>query len=217
MSSTTTTGRAGRGTMQSALTTLADLHQAPVLGGEDVTCATGFQPLDDVLSGGVRPGELLLIGGKPGVGKTIACLQWARAMARQGHAAMYVCYEHDQVTLVARLLSCELGEAARAAGRHFDFRLEELNARLRDVAAGTLTLREALDSDPLLGEAERRLVVYADRLVLLLGSGTRTDVATIADGLADFDGAPAVLFVDYVQKVPVAPDPPTEGERVRRV
>ena len=71
---------------------------------------TGFDPLDEVLGGGIRPGEVVLLGGKPGVGKTIACLQAARAMAQQGVAVVYLCYEHDDVTLLTRLLSCELGE-----------------------------------------------------------------------------------------------------------
>ncbi len=39
---------------------------------------TGFTPLDDVLNGGLRPGELLVIGGPFGVGKTIWGLQVAR-------------------------------------------------------------------------------------------------------------------------------------------
>ena len=103
---------------------------------------TGFEPLDELLAGGIRPGELMLLGGKPGVGKTIACLQAARAMARQGVVVVYLCYEHDDVTLLTRLLSCELGEIvstepAALAGTG------ELQARLRDVAAGTITLTEA--------------------------------------------------------------------------
>ena len=104
-----------------------------------------------------------------------------------------------------------------AEGRHFDLRLDELQGRLRDVAAGTLTLREALDSDPLLGEAERRMAAYADRLVLFQGSGGRTDVAAAGDAVSRFAGEPCVLFVDYVQKVPVRPDGISEGERVGRV
>src|SRR5262245_47803044 len=164
-STPTTNGRARPGEMRTALTTLAQLHEATIDGPFDSSCATGFRPLDDVLSG-VRPGEVLLVGGKPGVGKTIACLQWARNMARQGVVAVYICYEHDPVTLVARLLACELGEVAHAAGRHLDLGVEELQGRLRDVAAGVLTLREALDSDPMLAEAEREFVAYADRLVL---------------------------------------------------
>src|SRR5690606_26831729 len=164
---------------------------------------TGFVPLDDVLSGGMRPGELVLVGGKPGIGKTVACLQWARAMAQRGIVAVYLCYEHDPVTLLARVLSCELREAALAAGRHHDPGLDELQGRLRDVAAGALTLRVALVSDPLLGEAERRLAAYADRLVLFQGSGTHTDVVAAADAVSRFAGEPVALFVDYVQKVPV--------------
>jgi replicative DNA helicase len=203
--------------MQSALSTLAELHEALADGPFDSTCATGFRPLDEVLSGGVRPGEVLLVGGKPGVGKTIACLQWARAMARQGVVSIYLCYEHDPVTLLARLLACELGEVALAAGRHLDLGIEELQARLRDVAAGILTLREALDSDPLLGEAERRFVEYADRLVLFQGSGVRTNVPSIGDALSRYTGEPIALFVDYVQKVPVVPEVATESERVSRV
>ena len=38
---------------------------------------TGFTPLDDILNGGIRPGELLMLGGPFGVGKTIWALQAA--------------------------------------------------------------------------------------------------------------------------------------------
>lgn len=217
MATPMTLGHLGRGEMRSALSTLAELHQALPVDPGASTRATGYSPLDDVLAGGTRPGELLLVGGKPGVGKTIACLQWARAMAQRGIVAVYLCYEHDPVTLLARVLSCELREAALAVGRYHDLGLDELQGRLRDVAAGTLTLREALDSDPLLVEAERRLAAYADRLVLFQGSGTRTDVSAADDAMSRFAAEPAVLFVDYVQKVPVLPDVTTESERVSRV
>src|SRR5262245_44662245 len=221
MSSTTTTtsnhGRARRGEMRSALTTLAELHETTSDGPYDSSCATGFRPLDEVLSGGVRPGEVLLVGGKPGVGKTVACLQWARNMARHGIVAVYLCYEHDPATLLTRLLACELGEVARAAGRQRDLAVEELLGRLRDVAAGVLTLREALDSDELLAEAERQFIAYADRLILFQGSGTGTNVPAIGDALSRYTGEPVVLFVDYVQKVPVVPVSAPESERVSRV
>src|SRR5688572_15358599 len=44
--------------------------------------STGFVPLDDVLNGGLRPGELLIVGGPFGVGKTIFGLQVARNVVR---------------------------------------------------------------------------------------------------------------------------------------
>ena len=56
---------------------------------------TGFAPLDDVLHGGIRAQDLVLLGGRPGIGKTVASLQWARWMAMQGQTAIYVCYEHS--------------------------------------------------------------------------------------------------------------------------
>ena len=48
---------------------------------------TGFKPLDDVLNGGMRQGELLMIGGGFGVGKTIWALQVARNAVRNDPAA----------------------------------------------------------------------------------------------------------------------------------
>src|SRR5512135_3909255 len=59
---------------------------------------TGFTPLDEVLNGGIRPGELLMIGGAFGVGKTIWALQVARNAVLNDPSvhALYICYEHDR-------------------------------------------------------------------------------------------------------------------------
>jgi replicative DNA helicase len=203
--------------VRSALATLAELHQQTEPAQHAVQ-PTGFDRLDDTLAGGIRQGEIVLLGGKPGVGKTIACLQWARAMAMRGVVAVYLCYEHDEVTLLTRLLSCELGEMlASASPGATSMRHDELQARIRDVAAGAITLREALESDPMLQQAHRRLAAYADRLVLVTGSGAHTDVNAIRDVTRTFEGQPTALFVDYVQKVPVFPSIPRETERVGRV
>src|SRR5688572_9298938 len=87
---------------RSALGTLVDLHDAELQVPRPTPFATGFHPLDEVLSGGLRSGDLLLMGGKPGQGKTIAALQWARHIARTQHTAIFCCYEHDEVTLLTR-------------------------------------------------------------------------------------------------------------------
>ena len=78
------------------------------------TFPTEFTPLDDVLGGGFRAQELVLLGGRPGVGKTIAALQWARSFAMQGRTALYVCYEHSPQVLLGRLFGLELGSLVRA-------------------------------------------------------------------------------------------------------
>jgi len=71
--------------------------------------ATGFDVLDVVLNGGLHRGELTLIGGAQGVGKTILALQIARNVARMYSdvSALYICYEHDQGHMLGRLLCME--------------------------------------------------------------------------------------------------------------
>ncbi|HEU5424261.1 MAG TPA: DnaB-like helicase C-terminal domain-containing protein, partial [Nitrolancea sp.] len=65
------------------------------------------------------------------------------------------------------------------------------------------------------------LNAYADRLLLLRGSGVYTDLAALAAELVTLrdegGSAPCVLFLDYLQKVPVNPEPANETERVTRV
>lgn len=205
-------GALGRGAA-SALTTLGDVEQAPL---RPAACPTGFSPLDAVLGGGIGPGDFVLLGGKPGQGKTITALQWAANVAAAGHVAVYACYEHDRTALLARLLACQLGEEAARAGCLDEFRLEGLRAGLRAVAVGNQALRPLLDSDILLGRAEAAVRSYGDRLVLVAASGNTTDVGALAALMAGARGR-AVLFVDYLQKVPVRPDPSSEAERVTRV
>ena len=202
--------------VRSALATLADLSRRTGRRARSAVFTTGFDPLDEVLGGGVQPGEVLLFGGKPGVGKTVACLQSARAMAQNGIVVLYLCYEHDDITLLTRLLSCELGEIIGATPA-VTVGSDERQARLRDVAAGALSLAEALDADPLLDEALRRVTAYADRLIFVTGSAARMDITAIGEITRRYEGQPLALFVDYLQKVPVYPAVPVESERVGRV
>src|SRR5207249_1021390 len=70
-----------------------------------VPISTHFDPFDAVLGGGIRSGDLILVGGMPGVGKTVVTLQWARNMAISGETAIYACYEHEESALLGRLLA----------------------------------------------------------------------------------------------------------------
>ena len=74
---------------------------------------SGFHPLDTFLSGGFLPQDMVILGGKPGTGKTIAMLQWARGIAISGHNAAVISYDHGERSMLGRLLALELGEAAR--------------------------------------------------------------------------------------------------------
>src|SRR5258705_12187157 len=70
---------------RSALDVLVELNDKVTTGkaGEDQAVPLGFTPLDKTIGTGLRAGELLLIGGAQGTGKTTMALQMARNVASQ--------------------------------------------------------------------------------------------------------------------------------------
>jgi replicative DNA helicase len=191
---------------------LADAHPRPA-ATRATYLPTGFEPLDDVLRGGLRAQDLVLIGGRPGIGKTVVALQWARWMAMHGRTAIYVCYEHSPRALLARLLVMELGSLARPdeAGA-----LARLRPLAQEVALGAAPVN-ALTADPLGEEAYHRVEQYGTRLHLVQGSGLCTGTVELAHVVAEHRSGPTALFVDYLQKVPTAGGVATEDERTTRL
>ncbi|MCJ7712113.1 MAG: DnaB-like helicase C-terminal domain-containing protein, partial [Chloroflexi bacterium] len=95
---------------RSAIEVLVDLNDKVTGGrvGEYQPVPLGFTPLDKTIGGGMRAGELLLIGGAQGTGKTTMALQMARNVASGGQAnVLYVCFEHDELYLLNRLIAAE--------------------------------------------------------------------------------------------------------------
>ena len=95
---------------RSALDVLVDLNDKIVSGNlaEYQPIPLGFTPLDKTIGGGLRPGELLLIGGAQGTGKTTMALQMARNVASGGQAnVLYICFEHEEQYLLNRLIALE--------------------------------------------------------------------------------------------------------------
>jgi replicative DNA helicase len=186
--------------------TLSDLL-ARALGGESVSARagharipTGFGVLDQALGGALHVGDLLVLGGLPGSGKTIATLQWARNMAEAGNAVLYLCYEHDAASLLGRLLALEIGSIEARPDA-------EMAAAV--AAAVAYTTDGAGDPDsrvlehPLVGAATLRMHTYADRLVLA-EAGADHDLNHIVARVAA--GAFDVVVVDYLQKIPSTTD-----------
>ena len=199
-------------TVTGALSALdTGLHERTALGVR--TAPTGFEVLDDVLGGGLHAGELILLGGPPGVGKTICALQWARNLARRGHRAVFVCYEHDNSTLLMRLLALEAGEAGgdETLGRVVERALiagDSAGTGLRDVLSHTERGVDALEA----------VESYGDDLVLVSASGSHTTVDELRNVIEPHVSPDrvTVLFVDYLQKIPMHPEPATESEKVTR-
>ena len=173
---------------------------------------TGFHPLDEALDGGLRAHDLTLVGGAPGVGKTVAMLQWARHMALGGTKVMYVCYEHDETDLLARLLQMELGYVDSTV----DVPIDRLRTAAAQAVSGQRSMRDALDDQELVAAAHERVATYAENLWLIRGSGSRTTIGEMRRLVVENGNGHNALFVDYLQKVP-ADRPLDEDEQVRYV
>jgi replicative DNA helicase len=177
---------------------------------------TGFQPLDGVLGGGLEPGGLTVLGGAPGRGKTVAAIQWARQAAIDGAQSIYVCFEHPERTLLARLLATEVGQIVEDRGPLEAVRSEDIRARLKALAVGECGIGELASADALLAEALELTFAYSDRILLMSESSRGTGVEPFIDLIAEHGSDRTVLFVDYLQKIGTHSADLSDEDQVRR-
>ena len=208
---------------RSALDVLVDLNDRVVSGklGEYQPVPLGFTPLDKTIGGGLRPGELLLIGGAQGTGKTTMALQIARNVAASGQASvLYLCFEHDEAYLLNRLIALEsaLVHMPQKAGaiKITDVRKEILGTWSADGADAP-----NLANNPRLRPALDRIARYGQNLFLLRGSATASTISNIRALVQQHRELAGdrrlMVIVDYLQKVPQFPESTTEAEKVTYV
>lgn len=174
--------------------------------------STGFEPLDSVLDGGFLPGEVILLGGQPGTGKTICALQWARNICVRGRRVTFACFEHDEPTLMYRLLVQEM--ASQTAMTDATTRIQARSV-IRDLMLGVIDLPRAVSQSPLINVALEKAELYAPKLQLLRASTQYTTPDELElTTLAHLEPG-GVLVVDYLQKLPV-PGVNNVEERVYR-
>jgi hypothetical protein len=130
---------------------------------------TGFEPLDDILNGGLRRGDLLVIGGSYGVGKTIFGLQVARNVVRAqpDTRAIYICYEHSRDHLMQRLMcleSAERGDGDEALNLR---RLGQMSVDLPEGVGLISRLQSIARYRPVI----ETMADYGKRLMLVKASG----------------------------------------------
>jgi len=184
--------------------------------------ATGFVPLDKTIGGGLRPGELMLIGGAQGAGKTTLALQMARNAAASGQATiLYVCFEHEEEYLIQRMIAMEsaLAHLPQKSGavKIQDVKKEVVGSYTASAETGT---RAKLGSNPRLRPSLERIARYGTNLFLMRGTATASTIDNLRELVAEHRGEDErrlVLFVDYLQKVPVIPEPADEAEKVTRI
>ncbi len=177
----------------------------------------GFAGLDRALGGGLRPGDLMLIGGAQGTGKTTLALQMARNLAASGTTSvLYVCFEHDEEYLLNRLIAME-SVLPYLPSTEGGIRLTDVQREIVLPAGPGLPPIDPR-ANPNLRPALERIAAYGPRLFLMRGSPTATTVAEMHRLVADFRASTGddrlVVVVDYLQKVPAFPDPGSEAEKV---
>lgn len=171
--------------------------------------ATGFIPLDAHLQGGLQAGDLVLLAGSQGTGKTTLSLQVARNVCAAGGSAVVVCYEHTPAQLLERVLVLE---AALAAGFAAPTQ-EEVRSRLARGGGGSVA--SALSDLPGMAGAVAAVSDYGGRLQLVPARGDTTGLDEIR-ALARSSDEPSLIVVDYLQKV-FARDTDDEDVRVARI
>lgn len=177
---------------------------------------TGFHPLDTYLSGGLRAGELTLLGGPQGLGKTTMALQMLRNVVVSGGTGLYFSFEHDPATVLERFVAIE------AAARHgIDaVPLRRVREAMESLDGHTGRLVDRLASTPGGAEAVDAVEKYASRLHIHRASSGVTDLAAIKNAVNTViaeSGMPPVVVVDYLQKVPVLDHPLSEEDRITTV
>jgi len=209
---------------RSALDVLVDLNDKVTTGniGEYQPVPLGFTPLDKTIGTGLRAGELLLIGGAQGTGKTTMALQMARNIASGGQAnVLYLCFEHDEQYLLNRLIAMESALAhlphKTGAIKIQDVRKEILGTWMAEGQASG----PQLASNPRLRPSLDRIARYGQNLFLLRGSQTASTIENIRKLVQQHRALSGdrrlIVMVDYLQKVPQVPEPENETEKVTYV
>jgi len=184
---------------------------------------TGFDQLDYWTGNGIRQGELMLLGGAPGAGKTTFCLQMARNIASSGQAnVLYACYEHPAEYVLDRLLIQETIDPA-TPGAVSGISLDEFQGLLAEAVRRNpqASPYETLRTHPVVASAAGEMDRYASRFHLVANAARKNDLGTLRALVTEYRAKsrePLVLFVDYLQKVePGVGDQRTEDERVTEV
>ena len=173
---------------------------------------TGFDALDTALTGGFRSGELVLIGGPQGLGKTAMALQMLRNAVAANRSAVLFTYEHDAHSILERLIAIEAGAIKGIEG----VGLTKIRAGFEARHSRARSMRERFAETIGGAEAVEALESYAQRLHVHTSSGMHTTLDAIRTAVAEVvesDGRPPLVLVDYLQKVPV-PGVTNEEDRI---
>lgn len=145
--------------------------------GKSDAVSTGLEGIDNIVSGGFRPGELVVLAARPSMGKSALALGIARSVAKQGLPVVVLTMEDSEQMLISRQVA--------AAGR---WNLADL--RRPDRAREGMWTAVARAADEL-----ANLPLYVDDQPAL----GLVDVRTKALQVKRKAGGLGMVMVDYLQ------------------
>lgn len=83
-----------------------------ICAGESKRQPTGFYDLDEILNGGLAPGNLILLAGRPSMGKTAFAVNIAQNLVEKGKSALIFSLEMGKDELIQRVLAANSGVPA---------------------------------------------------------------------------------------------------------
>lgn len=191
-------GNSGPILMGDSIAAWFENKQRMLTEGPDMYITTGFPDIDERM-GGLRPGELMIIAGRPATGKTQFSLQIAEHNARRNKKVHYVSLEMMSDQMVNRMVSRQGVHAGKLRNLHKQLDPEGVLVEATEAATkiSTLPIYTDYSSDDLgaisaharrMKRRENTSVLIVDYLQLVgddNGSGrNRTEeVARISRGL----------------------------------
>lgn len=149
--------------------------------GEVAGIQTGLDKLDLMLPGGMKPGNLVIVAGRPGMGKTALALQFAIGTAQTGTTALVLSMEMSEGELTERMVA-NVGRVpleaviAGTTGGEIGDRIEGAIACLRDLPLliddqGGLTLFDVAAKARSVRRKHGLGLLMVDYLQLMTGEG----------------------------------------------
>ena len=162
--------------------------------------SSGFAYLDTILGGGLIPGRLMVLGGRPGMGKSALALNMAVKAAGKGAVVLYISLEMTVKELTKRALGMLSGVDPYQAQQEKEKAMERIEEAGKTLAPRKLYFRDGGDSSlsSVLGAARRvrakegRLdLIVIDYVGLMRTERTKTstrqqEIAEISRGLKRF-------------------------------
>lgn len=169
---------------------------------------TGFDPLDNMLGGGLRRGELTILGGVSSSGKTALAMQIVDHAAAEGLDCIVFSSEMSEHDLVARSVSRESSELRASGLISWDFSQREVQNEAEYLTAGKQAAARSLDA------AWKSYTGYSGYITIIQNNGENMTPAAILNQVKEYcetTGRRPLVLVDYLQNL----TPEDNAEEIR--